>query len=122
MSYKTVYKDFIKLFPDDLHYFKEMEKENDVDEETPYYLFGMVVCPFLHKVVEEDEEKARLAFDFIEQMNSNEDDEIVNLAVVGILEIILTDENGGLSKFKKYFGPNTLKYAHRVSQFFDIKP
>lgn len=121
MKYETIYEDFTNMFPEDAHYFKKLEKENDVDKETMYLLFGMVICPFLHKVVEEDEEKARKAFDFIEQMESCDDDEIANLADVGILEVIMTDENGGYPKFGKYLGDNTKKSVQRLSQFFAIK-
>lgn len=121
MKYETIYEDFINMFPEDAHYFKKLEKENDVDKETMYLLFGMVICPFLHKVVEEDEEKARKAFHFIEQMESSDDDEIANLADVGILEVIMTDENGGYPKFGKYLGVNTKKSVQWLSQFFAIK-
>ena len=120
MNYETIYQDFIDLFPDDQKYFEELQKENDVDTDTMYLLFGMVVCPFLHKIVEESDEKAKKAFQFIENMELSNDDEIANLADVGILEVILTDENGGINKFKNYLGEKTMKSVKHLSNFFDI--
>lgn len=49
-------------------------------------MFGMVVCPFILKLAEEDSQKAQRAFDFIEEMEKSGDDRITNLAEVTVLE------------------------------------
>ena len=121
MKYENLYDDFIKLFPEDKEYFEQLEEENDIERDTMHLMFGMIVCPFLHKIVEEEPEKAKVAFEFIEQMETCGDDEIANVADVSVIEIIMTDENGGLEKFKEYLGNKTAESVIYMSQFFSFK-
>ena len=59
MKYEELYDGFVSLFPEDKEFFEELERESGVERDTMHFMFGVVVCPFLHKVVEEDSEKAK---------------------------------------------------------------
>lgn len=47
MKYEELYDDFLSLFPEDIEYFKEREKETGADvEDGIHVVFGMGVTPF----------------------------------------------------------------------------
>ena len=63
MKYDDLYNDFVSLFPDDISFFKATEETTGADvEDGIHVVFGMVVVPFIKKIVKEDPDKARKAF------------------------------------------------------------
>ena len=121
MRYENLYDEFITMFPEDLDYFKMRVEEMSVErEDGMHIMFGMVICPFILKLAEEDPQKAQRAFDFIEEMEKSGDDRIANLAEVTVLENLMTDENGGMKKLGKYLGVESRETVKHLSQFFSI--
>ncbi len=121
MKYTELYDDFIRLFPEDLEFFAMREKETGVERsDGMHVVFGSVVCPFILKVANENPKKAQKAFDFIEQMEISDDDEVVNVAEVTVLEYVMTDEAGGMKKLGGYLGKESLEAVKHMSQFFKI--
>lgn len=121
MIYEELYDEFIKLFPEDKGFFREKEKETGAEMgDGMHIMFSFVVCPFILKIADEDPQKTQRAFDFIEQMELDEDDMVANVAEVTILENVMTDENGGMKKFGKFLGEESLKTVKHLSQFFKI--
>ncbi|MBR6364581.1 MAG: hypothetical protein IKS10_00570 [Lachnospiraceae bacterium] len=121
MRYETLYDDFLRLFPGDEPLFRGLEKKSDAERsDGMHVMFGMVVCPYILKIVSEDPQKTKKAFDFIEQMETSGDDDIVNVAEVTVLEDLMTDEKGGIKRFGPYLGVESRKTVEQLSQFFDI--
>lgn len=122
MKYENLYDDFIKMFPDESDYFKMRVEETSAErEDGMHIMFGMVVCPFILKVADEDPEKTQRAFDFIEEMEKCGDERIVNLAEVTVLEDLMTDKQGGMKKLGKYLGEESKETVKHLSQFFSIE-
>ncbi len=123
MIYDRLYEEFISLFPDDNCLFQKLEEDAGVvkNEDGMHVLFGMVIVPFLRKAILESPEKVKKAFDFFEQMELDSDPEIGNVAEVSVFEALNNDE-GGINKYLKYIGPESLKAARYMAQFYDVKP
>ena len=122
MKYEELYDDFKKLFPEDADFFGKLEQETGADKDDGMHvLFGMIVCPYLIKIAGEDPQKAQKALDFVEQMQTCGDEKIANVAEVSVLEGIMTDENGGLKKFEKFLGQESLKAVEHMAKYFNIK-
>ena len=121
MKYQELYDEFIKLFPEDGEFFSRLEEETKADRsDGMHIMFGMVVCPFLFKILEEDSQKTQKAFDFVEKMVSSGDDDIVNVAEVTILENLITEQSKDYLKFSKYLGKESLETINRLSHYFDM--
>lgn len=121
MKYADLYDEFIKLFPEDIDFFKNMEKETGVEREDGMHnMFGFIVCPFILKIVDEDSQKTQKAFDFVEKMEMDDDDMVANVAEVSVLEYVMTDEKGGMKKFGKYLGKESLDTVKHLSKYFKI--
>ena len=122
MKYEEIYDKFKKLFPEYTDYFKaKVEKKGAEVEIGMHVVFGMVVCPFIIKMAEDDPKKAQMAFDFVEQMVTSEDAKIANVAEVTVLEDLMTEDNGGFRKLGRYLGEESLKSVRHLSHFFDIQ-
>ncbi len=122
MKYEELYGEFKKLFPEYADYFKAKEEETGAEVEIGMHVvFGMVVCPFIIKMAEEDPKNAQMAFDFVEQMLTLENSKNSNVAEVTVLEDLMTEDNGGFRKLGRYFGEGSLKSVRHLSQFFDIQ-
>ena len=123
MTYDKLYNAFTKLFPDDKETFALLESEASVDarEDGMHIMFGMVVVPYIRKIVKESPDKTQKAFDFLEAMEMDEDPEIGNVAEVSVLEALMTDENG-MKRYMQFIGPESLKAARYMSQFYNVEP
>ncbi len=122
MIYNELYDDFIKLFPEDDYYFREKEAETGAErEDGMHIMFALIICPFILKIATEDSQKTQKAFDFIEKMECDENSMVVNVAEVTILENIMTDDNGGMKKFGRFLGKESLKSVKYLSHFFKIE-
>lgn len=123
MKYGELYNSFVNLFPEDRAIFAQLKLNADVDENEDgmHIMFGMVVVPYIRKIVDEDPVKTKKAFDFLERMELDENPDIGNVAEVSVLEALMTDE-GGLKKYMGYIGPQSLKAARYMSKFYNIEP
>ena len=122
MKYEEIYDDFKNLFPEDSSFFTKKEEETAADKEDGMHIvFGMVICPYLLKIANEDPVKTQKAFDFIEQMQTSGDSNIENVAEVSVLEVIITDKNGGMKLFGKYLGEESRKTVDHLSKYFKIE-
>ena len=121
MIYAKLYDEFVGLFPEDKAFFHAMEEKTGADKEDGMHvIFGMVVCPYIISLLSTNPEKAQKAFDFVEEMETSGDSDIVNVAEVSILEVIMTDEKGGIENMKKYMGKESLAAIEHMSQFFNL--
>ena len=122
MIYEELYKDFKELFPKDEEFFKKIEEEFSIDDtDGMHIVFGTVVTPFIQKIVNEDVEKTKKAFDYFEKMELDDNQEIGNVFECNVLEGIMCDENG-IKAYIPFMKEKTLEAARHISQFFDVKP
>lgn len=123
MKYNELYNSFVSLFPEDIGVFKELETNADVNNEEDgiYIMYGLVVVPYIRRIITEDPDKAKKAFDFFETMKKDEDAEVGNVVDVSVLEDLIT-ENGGFGKYLPYVGEQALKAARYISQFYNAVP
>ena len=121
MKYEDLYNEFINLFPEDKEFFKRLEEETGaVRSIGMHIMFGLVVSPYILRLLEKEPEKAKKAFEFIEKMETSEDERIANVADVSVLEILITEEDGGIEKIRKYLGPKSLASVSHSSQYFNL--
>ena len=121
MIYKELYDEFITLFPEDKDYFRSKEEETGAErEDGMHVMFGLIICPYILKIVAEDSQKTQKAFDFIEKMVTDQDSMIGNVAEVSVLENIMTDENGGMKKFERFLGKESMNAVKHLSHYFMI--
>ena len=121
MKYEDLYDEFINLFPEDKEFFKRLEEETGaVRSIGMHIMFGLVVSPYILRLLEKEPEKAKKAFEFIEKMETSEDERIANVADVSVLEILITEEDGGIEKIRKYLGPKSLASVSHSSQYFNL--
>ena len=120
MKYEEIYNDFVSLFPDDIEYFNEKERETGADTGTGMHVvFGMIVAPFVIKITKESPDKAKKAFDFFETMETSEDARIAELVEFTILENLLTEDKDMIPEYEKYFGEETKIAAKAVEKWFN---
>ena len=121
MKYEDLYDDFINLFPEDKEFFKKLEEETGAERSIGMHImFGLVVSPYILRLLEKEPEKAKKAFEFIEKMETSEDERIANVADVSVLEILITEEDGGIEKIRKYLGPKSLASVSHSAQYFNL--
>ncbi len=119
MEYKDLYNDFVKLFPDDIEFFRSKEEETGADTgDGIHVVFAMVVVPFVKKTVFESPEKAEIAFKFFEEMERSSDPKIAEVLEFTVLENLLTDDQSMLPEYKKFFGEETKKAAETVAKWY----
>lgn len=123
MKYDELYNAFVNLFPEDKEVFDQLKEDADVDEHEDgmHIMFGMVVVPYIRKIVSENPAKAKKAFDFLEEMELDDNPDIGNVAEVSVLEALMNDE-GGMNKYMTYIGPESLKAARYMAQFYNVEP
>ena len=123
MKYDELYDSFVRLFPEDRLVFELLESEADVNENEDgmHIMFGMVIVPYIKRIVNESPAKTKKAFDFVEKMMLDENPEIGNVAEVSILEALITDKEG-IKKYLEYIGPKSLEAARYMSQFYNVVP
>ena len=121
MKYEDLYDEFINLFPEDKEFFKRLEEETGAERSIGMHImFGLVVSPYILRLLEKEPEKAKKAFEFIEKMETSEDERIANVADVSVLEILITEEDGGIEKICKYLGPKSLASVSHSAQYFNL--
>lgn len=117
MKYDELYHDFVALFPEDKEYFEKLCFENDVDEgDGMHIMFGLVVLPFIKKVVRESKDKSKKAFDFFERMEISGDSQIAEVVEFTILEDLISNERDSLNLYSIYFGDETKLAAEAVGK------
>ena len=123
MKYDELYNAFVKRFPEDKEVFDQLKLDADVDEHEDgmHIMFGMVVVPYIRKIVGENSAKTNKAFGFLEEMLLDDNPDIGNVAEVSVLEVLMNDE-GGMKKYMVYIGPESLKAARYMSQFYNVEP
>ncbi len=123
MKYNELYNSFVSLFPEDIGVFKELETNADVNNEEDgiHIMYGLVVVPYIRRIITEYPDKAKKSFDFFEAMKKDEDAEVGNVVDVSVLEDLIT-EDGGFGKYLPYVGEQTLKAARYISQFYNAVP
>ena len=122
MKYEELYNDFKKMFPEDSDYFAEQEKKlgrNSLDLIT--VVFDSIVSPYLIKLADENPQKAKKAFNFVEEMLSYDTDYIASVAEVSVLEMVMTDEDGGMKKLGKFLGPKSRSAVEQMASYFNIQ-
>ena len=121
MKYEDLYDEFINLFVEDKEFFKRLEEETGAERSIGMHImFGLVVSPYILRLLEKEPEKAKKAFEFIEKMETSEDERIANVADVSVLEILITEEDGGVEKIRKYLGPESLASVSHSAQYFNL--
>ena len=120
MKYDELFQDFISVFSDDMVTINEIAAENAVDEGDGMHIaFGMVVLPFLSKLVEENQTaKIEKAFAFFEDMASSDDHLISEVLEFTVIEGIIAAGNDFSTKCKSYMKPRTYESYERISQNF----
>ena len=120
MKYEEIYDEFKKLFPEYADYFKAKEEETGAEVETGMHVvFGMVVVPFVAKIVKESPDKAKKAFDYFEKMETSGDPKIAEVVEFTILENLLTEDKEAVPEYEKYFGEETKVAAKAVGKWFN---
>ena len=110
------------MFPEDSDYFAEQEKKlgrNSLDLIT--VVFDSIVSPYLIKLADENPQKAKKEFNFVEEMLSYDTDYIASVAEVSVLEMVMTDEDGGMKKLGKFLGPKSRSAVEQMAPYFNIQ-
>lgn len=119
MKYENLYRDFKGLFPEDDGYFREQEKQTGASaDDGMHVVFGLIIVPFVTKIVNESSEKAEKAFDFFEKMEKAEDPKIAEVLEFTVLESILSEDKNMIPKYAEYFGEETTKAAKSIGRWF----
>lgn len=119
MQYNELYKDFIDLFPQDKEWFKEECVKKSADEEDGMHvLFGMVVVPFILEEAIQFPSKLKLAFDFIEKMETSKDSSIAEVAEFSILENLMGINDEKLQQCIACMGDETKKAYMDIRKWF----
>ncbi len=122
MKYEELYKDFIALFPEDEGFFKEKSHENKAEEtDGMHIMFGLVVLPYIKKIVNESPEKSKKAFSFFEDMEKSGNPRIAEVLEFTILEDLLSNEKDSIDLYAKYFEPETTEAAKSIGKWFSQK-
>ena len=123
MIYNNLYDEFLNLFPEDRDVFEQLEKETKVikSEDGIYVMYDMIVVPYIKKIIDEDPEKTKRAFNFFELMEKDADPEVGNVVEVSVLESLISDDDG-FQKYIPFTGKETLKAARRIAQYFKANP
>ena len=119
MNYDELYRDFISIFPEDKGFFEEKCRENDVEEaDGMHIMFGMVILPYIKKIVKESSEKSEKAFSFFEEMEKSGDSKIVEVLEFTILEDLLSNERDSIELYANYFGEETSEAARIMGMWY----
>ena len=120
MKYDELYKKFISEFPDDEPAINAIAAENAVDNEDGMHIaFGMVVLPFLSRLVEDNQTaKIEKAFAFFEKMASSDDHLISEVLEFTVIEGIIALGKDFVSKCISYMKPHTYDSFKAISQNF----
>ena len=78
-------------------------------------------CPIYQKNSWRESCQDKKAFDFLEEMELDDNPDIGNVAEVSVLEALMNDE-GGMKRYLEYIGPESLKAARYMSQFYSVEP
>ena len=121
LSYENAYAKFKSQFPEDQGFFERKEKETCVDPSDGAHLpFGMVVVPFLFRLVDiSDEQKIRRCFAFFEKISLSSDKELSAVVQFSILEAIVDNESY-FKKLKPYFAKEMLSYFPYLHLYMDF--
>ena len=121
LKYDELYKGFISSFSDDKDTINAIAAENAVDDEDGMHIaFGMVVLPFLSRLVEENQTaKIEKAFAYFEEMASSDDHLISEVLEFTVIEGIIALGNDFVSKCISYMKPHTYDSFKAISQNFN---
>lgn len=109
LLYNTIVSILIKKFPEFVSF------NNDWSEDLPYDVFGSFSIYLRDRIMSgniEDELLER-SFDFLNVMSRSKDDEVVNLLVVGVLEI-LADNDKCVKIANKYLSQDAKRLLEQV--------
>ncbi len=108
IKYNSMFEWFVDLFPEDNIWFKQKCNEMEAyPEDGMHTVFGMVVVPYILEIAIKDNNKAKLAFDFIERM------EVFGITQIAeVIEFTVLDALNGIEKDKRdicisYMGKET---------------
>lgn len=119
MVYNKLYSEFVDLFPQDMEWFKTECEEKSADEDDGMHvLFGMVVVPFILEVAIHSPEKLKLAFGFIEKMETSEDSSIAEVAEFSILENLIGVNDEILLQCFACMGDETKKAYSDIKKWY----
>ena len=122
MKYDRLYDDFIDMFPEDLSFFEEMKNETGAGvEDGMHVVFGMIIVPYVRKIIMESPNKAKKAFEFFEEMEKSGDPMIAEVIEFSVLEKILTDDKKMVDEYIKFFGKETKEAASLVGKWYSEK-
>ena len=121
MQYEKLYDEFKKLFPEDAEKLDELAKAQSAQPtDGMHIMFGMVVVPFLLGLLSENEnEKLKVAFEFLEKMAKSKDALIAEVLEFSVLEDFISQDEEVLSKLKGYMGPKTLESCISLERYFN---
>ena len=119
MEYNNLYDDFAKLIVDDNEELNLISQKAAADvSDGMHIMFGMVVVPFVIKLIEEENEiKLKMAFDFFEQMSLSKDSLICEVVEFTILEDLISRGQDIVDKCKIYMGKETLECCRAVEKY-----
>ena len=119
MKYELLYADFKKIFPEDKAYFNAVETTEHIDgDDGMHVLFGMVVAPFIVKLVDgHADSKLQKAFDFFEKMEQTKDPMICEVLEFTILEDFISRGKEFVDQCKAYMGPETKESYESVAKY-----
>lgn len=119
MKYDTLYDEFLKSFPEDAAALNARAGEMSVDpSDGMHIMFGMVIVPFILKLVEDKNEiKLKAAFHFFERMQNSGDALIAEVLEFTVLEDLISREKSVLDSCKAYMESETRKACRAVERF-----
>ena len=121
MQYEKLYDEFKNLFPEDIDRLDELAKTQSAEPtDGMHIMFGMVVVPFLIELLSENEsEKLKVAFEFLEKMAKSKDTLIAEVLEFSVLEDFISQDKKVLNMLKGYMGPETLESCVSLEKFFN---
>lgn len=119
MKYETLYEEFTRLFPNDLNRLQKIAENVSAEpSDGMHIMFGMVVIPFIMKLLEHDDKaKLTIAFEFFEKMATDNNPMVSEVLEFTILEDIISRGADVLNKCKPYMKQHTLESCLAVEQY-----
>lgn len=119
MKYDLLYDRFLECFPEDADALNARAEELSLNPSDGMHLmFGMVIVPFLLKLIEEkDDVRLRRAFHFFEQMETSGNALICEVLEFTVLEELIAQGESVLNYCKSYMERETLKGCQNVERY-----
>lgn len=122
LQYEQLDQELLKSIPElGPLYDKEMEWWKD-EKPGAHIIFGDLLNPFLHWLLEEGVNQAliRRIFIFLEKMANSSDVRVQEVVAVTVLEALM-DKKIILEKAKEYMGQSTMRVLTDLEKFWDKK-